>query len=495
MLQHQSQSSVANSLLNPAVLAFSSMQPSINTKTEPDLNNLLSKLINNSQKSGESAASNESSSNSSQSANNSQLATLYTQSKCCGWPDCALTKLNANLKFESFDLFLKLHLNIEHRLDERSHKQLLKQIGLVESMENELNKQKMLLNSMLSHLNNQLDTFKQQQNQPPSSNQQVQLQLNDLIAFTQLKQQHQQVLSNNINCHNVNKSNEQLNGSHFNNILLPNGGGLLVNDENENSDNSTDYNGMTSLNSSNSFAANTGGLGSNKQHNHRGRPVDRAASTLGAEFQRNRELYKAQDIRPPFTYASLIRQSIIESPDHQLTLNEIYRWFELNFSYFRKNAQTWKNAVRHNLSLHKCFMRVENVKGAVWTVDDLEYCRRRPLNKITTGNSSSLSTTSSSSSSSSSSTSQNSSPTANNLLGVMSLLNGFATGVHSSNNEEEREDEDVYKDYDQVDEETDDDFDNSNCKDKTDVNSSDSNHHLDNSEDNMSRASKRLKCF
>lgn len=37
-----------------------------------------------------------------------------------------------------------------------------------------------------------------------------------------------------------------------------------------------------------------------------------------------------------------------------------------------------KNAVRHNLSLHKCFMRVENVKGAVWTVDELEYHRRRP---------------------------------------------------------------------------------------------------------------------
>ncbi len=51
----------------------------------------------------------------------------------------------------------------------------------------------------------------------------------------------------------------------------------------------------------------------------------------------------------------------------------------MNFSYFRKNAQTWKNAVRHNLSLHKCFMRIENVRGAVWTVDNLEYCRRRPL--------------------------------------------------------------------------------------------------------------------
>jgi hypothetical protein len=33
--------------------------------------------------------------------------------------------------------------------------------------------------------------------------------------------------------------------------------------------------------------------------------------------------------------------------------------------------------VRHNLSLHKCFGRVENVKGAVWTVDDSEYYRRR----------------------------------------------------------------------------------------------------------------------
>lgn len=37
-----------------------------------------------------------------------------------------------------------------------------------------------------------------------------------------------------------------------------------------------------------------------------------------------------------------------------------------------------KNAVRHNLSLHKCFVRLENVKGAVWTVDEIEFHRRRP---------------------------------------------------------------------------------------------------------------------
>lgn len=106
---------------------------------------------------------------------------------------------------------------------------------------------------------------------------------------------------------------------------------------------------------------------------------------------------------------SLHVQAIMEASDMQLTLNEIYNWFTRTFAYFRRNAATWKvshqqiincdfsgvsclidaaciqqyllhsdqNAVRHNLSLHKCFVRVENVKGAVWTVDEAEYQRRR----------------------------------------------------------------------------------------------------------------------
>uniref|UniRef100_A0A3P9MC87 Fork-head domain-containing protein n=1 Tax=Oryzias latipes TaxID=8090 RepID=A0A3P9MC87_ORYLA len=92
----------------------------------------------------------------------------------------------------------------------------------------------------------------------------------------------------------------------------------------------------------------------------------------------NKEFYLTTEVRPPFTYASLIRQAIFESPRKQLTLNEIYNWFTRNFAYFRRNAATWKNAVRHNLSLHKCFVRLENVKGAVWTVDEIEFHRRRP---------------------------------------------------------------------------------------------------------------------
>ncbi|XP_054154803.1 uncharacterized protein LOC128953341 [Oppia nitens] len=110
----------------------------------------------------------------------------------------------------------------------------------------------------------------------------------------------------------------------------------------------------------------------------RRRIAERSNLDITEEITRNREFYKNAEVRPPFTYASLIRQAIIESSDKQLTLNEIYNWFQNTFCYFRRNAATWKNAVRHNLSLHKCFMRVENVKGAVWTVDEMEFYKRRP---------------------------------------------------------------------------------------------------------------------
>ncbi|XP_030641038.1 forkhead box protein P3-like [Chanos chanos] len=89
------------------------------------------------------------------------------------------------------------------------------------------------------------------------------------------------------------------------------------------------------------------------------------------------ECYKYTNIRPPFTYASMIRWAILESPEKQLTLNEIYHWFTRMFFYFRHNTATWKNAVRHNLSLHKCFVRVEGGKGSVWTVDEVEFLKRK----------------------------------------------------------------------------------------------------------------------
>ena len=59
-------------------------------------------------------------------------------------------------------------------------------------------------------------------------------------------------------------------------------------------------------------------------------------------MSQNRDFYSCKDVRPPFTYAALIRQAINESPGRQLTLNEIYNWFQANFAFFRRNAATWK---------------------------------------------------------------------------------------------------------------------------------------------------------
>ncbi|KOB68880.1 Uncharacterized protein OBRU01_17670, partial [Operophtera brumata] len=139
--------------------------------------------------------------------------------------------------------------------------------------------------------------------------------------------------------------------------------------------------------------------------------LERAGLDVQQEIQRNREFYKSADVRPPFTYASLIRQT--------------------TFCYFRRNAATWKvercppqpvstqmlhasgkregsrvdrgrsgilqakaaessaraaaadagNAIRTNLSLHKCFVRYEDDFGSFWMVDDAEFVKRRHLSR------------------------------------------------------------------------------------------------------------------
>ncbi|MEJ1281191.1 forkhead box P3 [Cricetulus griseus] len=100
-------------------------------------------------------------------------------------------------------------------------------------------------------------------------------------------------------------------------------------------------------------------------------------SQPSAEFFHNMDYFKFHNMRPPFTYATLIRWAILEAPEKQRTLNEIYHWFTRMFAYFRNHPATWKNAIRHNLSLHKCFVRVESEKGAVWTVDEFEFRKKR----------------------------------------------------------------------------------------------------------------------
>ncbi|RCN43778.1 fork head domain protein, partial [Ancylostoma caninum] len=84
----------------------------------------------------------------------------------------------------------------------------------------------------------------------------------------------------------------------------------------------------------------------------RSRISDKSVLPISADIARNRDFYRTNDVRPPYTYASLIRQAIMESPDCQLTLNEIYTWFTETFAYFRRNAATWKVRYPYNPSFY-----------------------------------------------------------------------------------------------------------------------------------------------
>ncbi|KAG0065716.1 Forkhead box protein J2 [Linnemannia elongata] len=78
--------------------------------------------------------------------------------------------------------------------------------------------------------------------------------------------------------------------------------------------------------------------------------------------------------KPTQSYSFLITTAILESPNSQLTLNEIYEWVMLHYPWYRTAINGWKNSIRHNLSLNKAFMRVprppsEPGKGSYWKLD------------------------------------------------------------------------------------------------------------------------------
>nr|XP_046198750.1 forkhead box protein P1-B isoform X3 [Oncorhynchus gorbuscha] len=244
----------------------------------------------------------------------------------CKWPGCEAV-------FEDFQSFLK-HLNNEHALDDRSTAQCRVQMQVVQQLELQLAKDKERLQAMMTHLH-------VKSTEPKPTPQPLNLVSNVTLSKTAPPEASPP-------------------------LSLP-------------QTPTTPTAPLTPLSQAYSV------ITPNSLHHSVGpmrrRYSDKYNMPISPDIVQNKEFYMNAEVRPPFTYASLIRQAILESPEKQLTLNEIYNWFTRMFAYFRRNAATWKGAIRTNLSLHKCFVRVEDEFGSFWTVDDEEFKRGRHVQR------------------------------------------------------------------------------------------------------------------
>ncbi|KAJ4304309.1 transcription factor [Collariella sp. IMI 366227] len=101
---------------------------------------------------------------------------------------------------------------------------------------------------------------------------------------------------------------------------------------------------------------------------HGSRPLMMANTDVDLSLDENRH------IKPQFSYAQMITQAIMGTPEMKLNLSGIYTYIQSRYAYYRHQPPTgWQNSIRHNLSLNKAFEKIarstdEPGKGMKWSI-------------------------------------------------------------------------------------------------------------------------------
>ncbi|XP_058469426.1 forkhead box protein O3B [Solea solea] len=147
-----------------------------------------------------------------------------------------------------------------------------------------------------------------------------------------------------------------------------NGSGVATEDQNSNSPGAAD--------GSLSSPGQESGGSPRDAHSPSGASGALTPSSLAAQ-QTPRKASSRRNAWGNLSYADLITKAIESTPDKRLTLSQIYDWMVRSIPYFKDKGDSnssagWKNSIRHNLSLHSRFIRVQNEgtgKSSWWMIN------------------------------------------------------------------------------------------------------------------------------